>query len=93
MYPLPNSSTANAAPFPDIAASAIAARAKLRLDDLAFPQLRNVVCDYQQGVLALRGRLESLFLQQLAHDAVRDIDGVEEIIDRLDVRHHSNHTK
>jgi hypothetical protein len=63
------------------------------LDDLAFPQLRNVVCEYQQGVLTLRGRLESLFLQQLAHDGVRDIEGVEEIIDRLDFRHPSNRTK
>jgi osmotically-inducible protein OsmY len=93
MYKLSDSSTANTATFPDVAASAIAARAKRRLDDLVFPQLRNVVCEYQQGVLTLRGRLESLFLQQLAHDAVRNIEGVQEVIDRLDVSHHSIHTK
>ena len=54
------------------------------------PQLRNksIGCDYSEGVLTLRGRLPSYYLKQLAQTYVRRIDGVQAIVNGIEVVAH-----
>ncbi len=51
-----------------------------------YSQLRNIDCDFREGVLTLRGIVSSFFLKQLAQVTVADIRGVEVISNRLEVR-------
>jgi osmotically-inducible protein OsmY len=43
------------------------------------------LCDYHEGALILRGDVPSYFLKQLAQEAVRGVEGVEEIVNRIQV--------
>ena len=61
----------------------IAGIAKARLKASSHPALRDVLCMYDNGVLVLRGRLNSFFQTQLAHykhqpDAAAKLLGVGE---------------
>jgi len=47
--------------------------------------LANIWCDYQAGVLVLRGHVPSYFLKQLAQETVRRVDGVEHIENEIEV--------
>ena len=48
-----------------------------------------VELDFYQGTMILKGRLPSFYLKQLLQEALRDIDGVETIDNRVDVVCHS----
>jgi osmotically-inducible protein OsmY len=65
--------------------SAAVDAARRRLEALSFPQLRKIVCEYYEGVLTLRGKLNSFYLRQIAFSAVKNVAGVEEVADRLEV--------
>jgi len=41
--------------------------------------------EFQQGTIILSGRVPSFYLKQLLQEALRDIDGVERIDNRVDV--------
>ena len=56
-----------------------------RLGRSCHRQVRQVTCRYHEGVLLLYGRVPSYYLKQLAQEAVREIEGVEEIINRIEV--------
>ena len=71
-------------------------RAKDRAQDLAdqaraellrnpYLALRNVHCDYREGVLTLRGCLPSYHLKQVAQAAVASLDGVDRVINQIEV--------
>jgi len=47
--------------------------------------LRNVHCDYGDGVLTLRGWLPTYHLKQLAQTAVASLDGVTRIVNDIQV--------
>jgi len=64
----------------------IAEIAEARLSASSHPALKNVFCKYDNGVLVLRGRLNSFFHTQLAQEAVRTIKGVERIVNKIEVR-------
>jgi len=64
----------------------IAEIAEARLSASSHPALKNVFCKYDDGVLVLRGRLNSFFHTQLAQEAVRTIKGVERIVNKIEVR-------
>ena len=59
--------------------------ARQRLSRSCHWQIRLVTCRYHEGVLLLYGRLPSYYLKQLAQEAVRNLEGVEEIINRIEV--------
>ncbi|MGO9115872.1 MAG: BON domain-containing protein [Thermoguttaceae bacterium] len=44
-----------------------------------------VACEFHEGVLALRGRVPSFYLKQMAQTLIRGLDGVGEINNRLEV--------
>jgi osmotically-inducible protein OsmY len=47
--------------------------------------LKNVSCDYRDGVLILRGCLPSYYLKQIAQEAVASLEGVERIDNQIQV--------
>lgn len=47
--------------------------------------VREVTCDYHEGVLFLHGRVPSYYFKQLAQESVRGLEGVEEIVNRIEV--------
>jgi hypothetical protein len=42
----------------------------------AYMELRELSCDFNGGVLTLRGRVPTYYLKQLAQEAVADVPGV-----------------
>jgi osmotically-inducible protein OsmY len=61
--------------------------AKQRLGALWYPELRQIACEYHEGVLTLRGIVSSYFMKQMAQSAIQSINGVEEISNRLEVHY------
>jgi osmotically-inducible protein OsmY len=47
--------------------------------------LRNLSCDYLDGVLVLRGRLPTYYLKQVAQEVVTQLEGVESIDNQIQV--------
>jgi hypothetical protein len=48
-------------------------------------QASAVELEFDQGTMILKGRLPSFYLKQLLQEALRDIDGVETIDNRVEV--------
>ena len=63
----------------------VAQAARLKLLSLSFSELNSIVCEFHEGVLTLRGKVNSFFLRQVAYSAVTQVPGVEEVCDRLEV--------
>jgi osmotically-inducible protein OsmY len=47
--------------------------------------LRTVQCEHHEGVLVLRGRVSCYYHKQLAQEAVRNVRGVEVILNLVEV--------
>jgi osmotically-inducible protein OsmY len=47
--------------------------------------VKDVSCEYENGLLVLRGTLFSYYQKQLAQEAVRHLDGVHEIRNEIQV--------
>ena len=54
---------------------------QIRLDAAS----RQVACEYQSGVLLLQGHLSSFYEKQLAQESLRDLEGVEQIVNNIEV--------
>ena len=59
--------------------------AEARLSASSHRALRNVFCKYDDGVLVLRGRLNSFFHTLLAQEAVAGIEGVQRVVNKIEV--------
>jgi hypothetical protein len=64
---------------------AVLSEVGLRLARSPYQELHRVNCDFQKGVLTLRGRVPSCFLKQIAQSTVFSIECVDHIDNRLDV--------
>jgi hypothetical protein len=64
---------------------AVADRAEGCLRGNAYLALKNVSCDYREGVLTLRGCLPTYYLKQIAQTAVGGLDGVQKIVNLIQV--------
>jgi osmotically-inducible protein OsmY len=64
---------------------AVADHARSRLLRNPYLALRNVSCDYREGVLTLRGCLPSYHLKQVAQTAVASLDGVAQVVNEIEV--------
>jgi osmotically-inducible protein OsmY len=73
-----------------IAHEVILENAGRRLRHSSYPQLWRITCEFFEGVLTLRGVVGSYFIKQLAHAAVFDVVGVDEVANRLEVRYPAN---
>jgi osmotically-inducible protein OsmY len=47
--------------------------------------LKNISCDWRDGVLCLRGCLPSYYLKQIAQEAVASLEGVKRIDNQIEV--------
>lgn len=50
-----------------------------------YHAIRFLKCEYEDGVLTIRGRLPSYYLKQTAQSAVRDLEGVERVSNLTEV--------
>lgn len=55
------------------------------IQQCGYASLRKVQCDFHEGVLTLRGTVPSFFLKQVAQTAVRHIDDVDIVHNRIRV--------
>ena len=69
-------------PDPPASPQAVAERG---LRSSRYSALKHVSCDYQGGVLVLRGCLPSYYLKQIAQEAVAALEGVERIDNQIQV--------
>ena len=74
-----------AAPARDVTADEVHALARASLERTGYSFARTVSCEYDQGVLVLRGRVPSFYLKQLAHAQVRGLAGVDQVVNQIDV--------
>jgi len=63
----------------------IVAIAEARLKASSYHALRRVRCTYDHGVLALEGHLRTFFQKQLAQELVADLEGVKQVVNRIEV--------
>ena len=63
----------------------VVAAAKDRLQRTSYLSLRKVSCEYDDGVLLLRGRLPSFYHKQLAQEAVAELEGVTQVVNQTEV--------
>jgi hypothetical protein len=66
-------------------AADVAALAERLLRSHSYLALKNVSCEYCDGVLTLRGCLPTYYLKQLAQAAVGQLDGVRHIVNDIEV--------
>lgn len=46
---------------------------------------REIVCDFEDGILTLRGRLPSFYLKQILQSIVKDVPGIARVNNQVDV--------
>ena len=44
-----------------------------------------VFCQHEQGIVVLHGRVQSFFQKQMAQEALKRLEGVEKVINELEV--------
>ena len=71
-------------PRPVVSAE-IAEGAERCLRSNAYLALKNVRCEYREGVLTLRGCLPTYYLKQMAHAIVAQLDGIGNIDNQIEV--------
>lgn len=64
---------------------AIQAMVESQMRKSGYYELRGVSCDFHEGVLTLRGTVDSYYLKQLAQSLVFHLKGVQELSNRLEV--------
>jgi osmotically-inducible protein OsmY len=60
-------------------------RARAQLLRNPYLALKNVTCEYSDGTLTLRGYLPSYYLKQIAQTIVGNLDGVERLVNVIEV--------
>ncbi len=50
-----------------------------------YHPLRRIFCEYDRGILVLRGRLPSFYYKQLAQEAVARVRGVARVVNEIEV--------
>lgn len=63
----------------------IVERAETTLRHNSYLSLKNVHCDFREGVLILRGCLPTYYLKQMAQSVVARMDGVLHILNEIEV--------
>jgi osmotically-inducible protein OsmY len=63
----------------------VAERAENELRRNAYVALKNISCEYHDGVLVLNGCLPTYYLKQVAQEAIARVDGVQRVENRIAV--------
>ena len=69
-------------PDPPASPQAVAERG---LRSSRYSALKHVSCDYQGGVLVLRGCLPTYYLKQVAQAVVARVEGVRQVVNDIEV--------
>jgi osmotically-inducible protein OsmY len=64
---------------------AVEDHARRQLQGQPYHALKQVSCEYRDGVLILRGRLPSYYLKQMAQTAVARVAGVGRVVNHIEV--------
>jgi len=64
----------------------ITANAQRLLEEPLLSASRQIELEYREGILFLRGHLPSFYQKQLAQEAIRNLDGVNQIVNKIEVR-------
>lgn len=59
--------------------------ARVRLQHSPYRAIRRISCEFDAGVLILKGRVATFHYKQLAQVAVSDIEGVQKIRNNIEV--------
>ena len=61
--------------------------AAIRLSTSGYAELKRVRCEFELHghLLTLRGRVSSYYLKQLAQEVVRMLDGVDQVVNLIEV--------
>src|SRR5437588_10080503 len=59
--------------------------AETRLRGNSYLALKNISCEFHDGVLTLRGCLPSYYLKQVAQETVALVAGVEQVVNQIAV--------
>ena len=70
---------------PCLLATKVVKDAKRRLLKCSYRPVQLVACEYHEGILVLRGHVSSFFHKQLAQEAVRDVVGVDKVVNVIEV--------
>jgi osmotically-inducible protein OsmY len=65
--------------------SEIAKVAKQRIVHQPHLSIQRIWCDFDEGRLFLRGQVPSFYFKQLAQEAVADVEGVEQVVNEIEV--------
>jgi osmotically-inducible protein OsmY len=57
-----------------------------RLQTSPYLALREIRCEYRDGIVMLRGTLPTHYLKQVAQDLAAGVDGVKGIVNHIEVR-------
>ena len=79
-----------AAEEPDHRVGSVGATAKVRLLNSPYRAIRDLSCEYDSGVLVLKGRLLTFYQKQLAQEAVRAVVGKTKLVNSIDVGRYNN---
>ena len=63
----------------------IASLAKARLQASPYQSIQKILCEYDDGLLLLQGRLPSYYHKQVAQVAVANIAGVRQVLNHIEV--------
>jgi osmotically-inducible protein OsmY len=63
----------------------IAEAAKRRIVHQPHLSVQRIWCDFDAGRLILRGQVPSFYFKQLAQEAVADMEGVEQVVNEIEV--------
>jgi hypothetical protein len=63
----------------------VATAVKVCLRKSPYSDIRNLSCDYDHGVLVLRGRLASYYEKQLAQVVVAKLPGIAQLVNEIEV--------
>ena len=63
----------------------ITANAQRLLKERLLSATRQIRLEYREGIMFLRGHLPSFYQKQLAQEAIRNLDGVQQIVNGIEV--------
>jgi osmotically-inducible protein OsmY len=63
----------------------VVALGRARLEACPYHVLRSVLCEFQHGILTLRGQLPTFFHKQMAQEAVGGLAGVRQVVNQIEV--------
>jgi len=68
----------------------VVATARSRLRSTGYTSLDQIECQFRDGTLILAGRVGSFYQKQVAQTVVMDVDGVEQLVNQIEVRKSSH---